>query len=75
MFHLLSTVPVVRADEILFSVVVKHGSLTVIKENKLILSDHKPKQHVLAKREQRNGKWRRLHNEGLICALFLVVLN
>ena len=48
-----------KADEILFSVVVKHGSLTVIKENKLILSDHKAKQHVLAKREQINGKLRR----------------
>lgn len=58
MFHLFSTVPVMKADEI-FSVVVKHGSLTVIKENKLILPDHKAKQHVLAKREQRNGKWRR----------------
>jgi len=49
MFHLFSTVPVMKRDEILFSVVVKHGSLTVIKENKFILSDHKVKQHVLAK--------------------------
>jgi hypothetical protein len=39
-----------KADEILFSVVVKHN---VIKENKLILSDHKAKQHVSAKREQK----------------------
>lgn len=48
MFHLFSTVPVIKADEILFSVVVKHGSLTVIKESKLIPCDHKAKQHVLA---------------------------
>jgi len=59
MFHLFSKMPVMKAFEILFSVVVKHGSLAVMKENKLILSDHKAKQHVLAKHEQRNEKWRR----------------